>query len=71
MNPEETTNGCPNPFPEPRTIPDGWDISALAAGRAACVDSQPSGAINITGWLTDPSCEPRTIPSGWDLAALK
>jgi hypothetical protein len=29
------------PFPEPRTMPEGWDLSALLNEPAPSVDEQP------------------------------
>jgi hypothetical protein len=33
-NQDAVQNSAYNPFPEPRTIPTGWDTSALCAAEA-------------------------------------
>ena len=38
QNEEHDTNSAYNPFPEPQTIPAGWDMSELTA---APIDESP------------------------------
>ncbi|GAP21290.1 hypothetical protein [Leptolinea tardivitalis] len=58
-----------DPYSNPRTIPGGWDVSAIQrihlpeAGRK--VVAEPS----VTKML-DPFSAPRTIPGGWDVSAF-
>ncbi|MFC1997721.1 hypothetical protein ACFLXI_08990 [Chloroflexota bacterium] len=49
----------PEPFPEPRTIPKGWDPSAFSEKNPSKEqdDSAPE-------WKPDPFPEPRMFP--WD-----
>jgi hypothetical protein len=49
MTPQtDTTNDCLpdwyDPFPEPNTIPDGWDVSNLMMGVRAFSNEQRSAA---------------------------
>ena len=34
MNPKEEKDWTPEPFPEPRTIPEGWNASAFSDQKA-------------------------------------
>ena len=43
-NQETTQNSAYNPFPQPQTIPTGWDTSAFAAAQQDEVDDVPTDA---------------------------
>jgi uncharacterized protein YbdZ (MbtH family) len=43
---EENQNSVRNPFPEPQTIPAGWDTSVFASAQQDDVD-EPSDKLNI------------------------
>jgi hypothetical protein len=62
-------------FPEPRTLPCGWDLSELPHYRPP-LDSQPEvvtaavpdwSADPSSAWHPDPFPAVRTFPDGWDL----
>jgi hypothetical protein len=65
-----------DPFPEPRTLPIGWELSELPRiGRSPdmstglAVAAVPDVlAAELMERLPDPFPEPRTIPCGWDLS---
>ena len=40
---EITSNSAYNPFPEPQTIPSGWDLSSLPFTPQADSDTQANG----------------------------
>jgi len=69
MNPEEVDPGRPDPFPEPRTIPSGWDAASLS--NAEPDEDVPGVEIEVPAWPPEPFREPRTIPSGWNSAAIQ
>jgi hypothetical protein len=54
----------PDPFPQPRTVPSGWDASALA------VPTPETSVPGLTEWPPEDFAEPRTMPRGWDLSSL-
>ena len=63
-NPDATpSNSLPtwyDPFPEPRTVPPGWDLYDAPARPQAS---------SLPDWY-DPFPEPHTIPNGWDLSEI-
>jgi hypothetical protein len=58
-----------DPYSTPRTIPGGWDVSAMAvknkmsAKKSSAVEPNPAK-------MLDPYSNPRTIPGGWDVSAI-
>ncbi len=75
-SPWETSS---NPFAVPRTVPGGWDLSALTGGRNG---TSPAGSQKARDSAcpkpgeASPDCEvdkfpePRTIPAFWDTSAF-
>ncbi len=58
MSSQKNLDWTPEPFPEPRTIPEGWVGDALA-------EKKPSAEIlPEDDWKPDPFPEPRMFP--WD-----
>ena len=47
----------PEPFPEPRTIPEGWNASAFSEKEVAPEKDDPK-----TEWKPDPFPKPRIFP---------
>jgi hypothetical protein len=47
----------PEPFPEPRTIPENWHAEALSEKRKPAEQSAPED-----DWMPDPFPEPRSFP---------
>jgi hypothetical protein len=47
----------PEPFPEPRTIPDGWNASAFSVKDSNLENTNPE-----TEWKPDPFPKPRSFP---------
>jgi len=40
----QETNSAYNPFPQPQTIPSGWDTSVFASAQQDDADNVPSDA---------------------------
>jgi hypothetical protein len=57
MNPKEKKDWNPEPFPEPRTIPEGWNASAFSDEKTASQQDDPGAE-----WKPDPFPEPRMFP---------
>ena len=57
MNPEEKKDWKPEPFPEPRTIPEGWNPSAFD-DQTSDQDTEDT----TEEWKPDPFPEPRSFP---------
>ena len=57
MNPQENKDWTPEPFPEPRTIPEGWNASVLSEKRTIPEQDDPA-----SDWKPDPFPEPRMFP---------
>ncbi len=58
-----------DPYSNPRTIPGGWDVSAIQ--RKAMKDPARKLAVEPTvANMMDPYSNPRTIPGGWDVSAI-
>ena len=55
MTPQHTPNWNPEPFPEPRTFPEGWVNDTFSPEKSA-----PEGAEDT--WKPEPFPEPRTFP---------
>ena len=49
----------PEPFPEPRTMPEGWHAEALQSRKPA-----PEATPVDEEWKPEPFPEPRTFPWG-------
>jgi hypothetical protein len=58
-----------DPYSNPRTIPGGWDVSAMAVKQKMSVKKSPAVEPNPAK-LLDPYGNPRTIPGGWDVSAI-
>ena len=58
-----------DPYSTPRTIPGGWDVSAMAVKKKMSVKKSPAVEPNPAKML-DPYSNPRTIPGGWDVSAI-
>lgn len=58
-----------DPYSTPRTIPGGWDVSAMAVKKKMSVKKSPAVEPNPAK-LLDPYGNPRTIPGGWDVSAI-
>ncbi len=59
MTPPKKKDWTPEPFPEPRTIPEGWNASALSEKRETSVQEP-----RADDWKPEPFPEPRMFP--WD-----
>jgi hypothetical protein len=57
MNPEENHEWKPEPFPEPRTIPEGWNASVIS-DKGKTQDAPDAE----NDWQPDPFPEPRSYP---------
>ena len=57
MTPQKKTDWTPDPFPEPRTIPEGWDASAFSEDKNKQGQDEPAAE-----WKPDPFPEPRMFP---------
>ena len=58
MTPQKKKDWTPEPFPKPRTIPEGWVSDALEA------NGQPYDATPVDDWKPEPFPKPRMYP--WD-----
>jgi uncharacterized protein YbdZ (MbtH family) len=58
-----------DPYSTPRTIPGGWDVSAMAVKQKMSANKNPAVEPNVAK-LLDPYGNPRTIPGGWDVSAI-
>jgi hypothetical protein len=56
MTSQKKPDWTPDPFPEPRTIPENWHAAALSEKKAT---AQPSPTDD---WKPDPFPEPRSFP---------
>jgi len=59
MSTKKNKDWTPEPFPEPRTIPEGWNPSAFVAKKDTPEKDEPT-----TEWKPDPFPQPRMFP--WD-----
>lgn len=57
MKPQNKNDWTPEPFPEPRTIPEGWDASALSEKKIS-----PDQNELAADWKPDPFPKPRIFP---------
>jgi hypothetical protein len=57
MTPNKNKDWTPEPFPEPRTIPEGWNSSALSDEKSNQENSDAAA-----DWKPDPFPEPRMFP---------
>ncbi len=58
-----------DPYSTPRTIPGGWDVSAMVVKKKMSAMKTPSVEPSVSKML-DPYSNPRTIPGGWDVSAF-
>jgi hypothetical protein len=58
-----------DPYSTPRTIPGGWDVSAMSVKQKMSAKKSPAVEPNPAK-LLDPFSNPRTIPGGWDVSAI-
>jgi uncharacterized protein YbdZ (MbtH family) len=65
MDTPENPSCSPDPFPEPQTIPGGWDASVLDAA------SQKKTVKPTESRMPESFGAPRTIPAGWDISAME
>ncbi len=66
-----------DPFPSPRTMPKGWDLSELIAAasqpESSANGATPSAATSPetgNGYQPEKFSNPRTMPKGWDMSEL-
>jgi len=57
MNPKKNKDWTPEPFPEPRTIPEGWNADAFSEKETTQERDEP-----VTEWKPDPFPKPRMFP---------
>ena len=57
MNPKEKNEWTPEPFPEPRTIPERWNAAAFSEKK-----SEQDQNDSADDWEPDPFPEPRMFP---------
>ena len=57
MNPQEKKDWTPEPFPEPRTIPENWNSSAFSDEKEKQEQEESTDE-----WKPDPFPEPRSFP---------
>ncbi len=56
MNPEKKTDWTPEPFPKPRTVPEGWNPDAFENKKPAAEETPADD------WKPEPFPEPRSFP---------
>jgi hypothetical protein len=71
MTPQKKSDWKPEAFPQPRTIPTGWDTSSFAntVGKGG-QDSPLAQAQNeekTTDWVPEKFPKPRTFPKNWSV----
>jgi hypothetical protein len=59
MTPQKKEDWTPEPFPEPRTIPEGWHAAAFLEKAV-----KSDGSDSASEWQPDPFPEPRMFPWG-------
>jgi len=69
MTPKDKKDWTPEPFPKPRTFPNGWEGSALTTtngkrGSRDMHDSQPKSHED-DDWKPEKFPKPRTYPKNW------
>ena len=57
MTPKKNKDWTPEPFPEPRTIPEGWNAAAFSDKKTNRVKEESADE-----WKPDPFPEPRMFP---------
>ena len=71
MTPQKKNEWSPEPFPEPRTIPSGWDSSALTSSKGSGKNKKTTPARVQTGktgeWTPEKFPKPRTYPKNWSI----
>ena len=71
MSPKNKKDWSPEPFPEPRTVPSGWDPSALRSTNGKSNSQESSHTQSDTqddnGWQPEKFPKPRTYPKNWSV----
>jgi hypothetical protein len=71
MTPQKKSEWKPETFPQPRTIPTGWETSAffMAADKEIdeAGDSVSSSEEVKTDWVPEKFPKPRTYPKNWSI----
>jgi len=71
MKPNKKNEWSPEPFPEVRTFPSGWDGSALTSTRAHQDSAEGTGSQTKTSdsqeWTPEKFPKPRTFPKNWSI----
>jgi hypothetical protein len=71
MKPRKKSEWTPEPFPQPRTFPSGWDGSALtpSKGRNPRDEeaSNQSESSDSEDWAPEKFPKPRTYPKNWSI----
>ena len=56
MTPQKKKDWTPEPFPEPRTVPEGWNSAAFEEKEPAAKETP------VDDWKPEPFPEPRGLP---------
>ncbi len=64
MTPKKKKDWTPDPFPEPRTVPEGWHAEALESKKPVTKKKTADDE-----WKPEPFPEPRTFP--WNSSRSK
>ena len=71
MKPRKKSEWTPEPFPQPRTFPTGWDGSALTSSKGrhprdeeASHQAESSDSVD---WAPEKFPKPRTYPKNWSI----
>ena len=71
MTPQKKNDWKPEGFPQPRTIPNGWETSAffMSAGKETDEPGDaPTGPEEVkTDWKPEKFPKPRTFPKNWSI----
>jgi hypothetical protein len=60
-----------DPYSNPRTIPGGWDVSAIQKKTHTPAKAEKESIVEPSvAKMLDPYSNPRTIPGGWDVSAI-
>jgi hypothetical protein len=69
MTPPKKKDWTPDTFPKPRTLPSGWDSSALMSTNGYQdndeVDSSRTESRDAEDWVPEKFPKPRTLPKNW------
>jgi len=71
MAPKKKSDWKPEAFPQPRTIPSGWDTSGLSDtkpnGQQDSQHTQPKKENSAEDWVPEKFPKPRTYPRNWSI----